>query len=149
MYFLLTLNASRAMVLHRLPETCNAITTPLVHRNWAAALQEHPDREYVSYILEGISQGFKLGVDYANNSFKSAKANMRSSLTNPGPVIEVKELEANSTIIISFWGQTLFAYCGRVRRKTGAGAEGRKARADQDEEGQRGQSLANDTRAAA
>ena len=97
---LLKLNASRAMVLHRLPETCNAITTPLVHRNWAAALQEHPDREFVSYILEGISQGFKLGVDYANNSFKSAKANMRSALTNPGPVNEylTKELEANRVV---------------------------------------------------
>ena len=72
----------------------------LVHRNWAAALQEHPDREFVSYILEGISQGFKLGVAYANNSFKSAKANMRSALTNPGPVNEylTKELEANRVV---------------------------------------------------
>ena len=60
------MHLSRAMVLHWLPETCNAITAPLVHKNWEAALQEHPDREFVSYILEGIS--FKLGVDYANNS---------------------------------------------------------------------------------
>ena len=37
-----------------LPERATTITTPLQVQEWAAALSEHPDKEWVQYLLEGV-----------------------------------------------------------------------------------------------
>lgn len=38
------------------------IRTPLEVAEWERALCSHPDREFVTYLLKGMSQGFRIGI---------------------------------------------------------------------------------------
>lgn len=55
--------------------------TPLKVQTWAALLAEHPDREFVKYILNGITLGFRIGFSHSPGyELCSAKRNMQSSM---------------------------------------------------------------------
>jgi hypothetical protein len=43
-----------------LPAALCRVQTPLVGREWQAELSHHPDREYMQYIISGITSGFEL-----------------------------------------------------------------------------------------
>ncbi len=43
---------------------------------WTKCLAEHPDRDFTDYIVQGIRDGFRIGLDYANHSCKKATMNM-------------------------------------------------------------------------
>ena len=45
--------------------------------------ERHPNQALVQYVLSGIREGFRIGLDYRKASCKSAKCNMLSAETNP------------------------------------------------------------------
>lgn len=53
---------------------------------WRKALAAHPDPEFREYVLKGIQQGFRIGFRHGDRTCKSAKANMKSAMDNPGVV---------------------------------------------------------------
>ena len=62
-------------------------------------MENHPDREFVHYILQGLTHGFHIGFD-REVKCRSAKNNMRSALENPYPVDKylAKELQAGRIV---------------------------------------------------
>ena len=60
---LLALEAKRPTVPPPLPILGKSVTSPLILHNWSAALEEHPDRAFVEYILKGLTHGFHIGFD--------------------------------------------------------------------------------------
>ena len=40
------------------------IKTPLVASAWAKALEQHPNRDFVEFVMNGTVQGFRIGFDY-------------------------------------------------------------------------------------
>jgi len=61
------------------------ITTPLRTEEWAACLQSHPDQAFVSYILQGIHEGFRVGFSRASRC-RSVVRNLRSAQEHPDVV---------------------------------------------------------------
>lgn len=57
-------------------------STPLLVAAWKAKLSRHPDQDYAQYIVQGLEEGFHIGVG-RDQEFKSAKQNMQSALQNP------------------------------------------------------------------
>ena len=49
---------------------------------WKELLDTHPDRDFVTYILEGISKGYRIGYDY-NKKTKKVTSNLLSAFQNP------------------------------------------------------------------
>lgn len=76
------------------------IKTPLVASAWAKALEQHPDRDFVEFVLNGIVQGFCIGFDYHTHKCRPAKQNMISAKKNPLIVEEYlfKEREAGRVV---------------------------------------------------
>ena len=62
-------------------------------------MEKHTDRDYVSYILKGIEQGFRLGVN-TSKVFQSAKKNMLSSRENPTVIEEYLQKEVEKGNIL-------------------------------------------------
>ena len=60
-------------------------TTPLIINNWSQALRNHPDKQFVDYIVNGLAQGFHIGVDPIHRC-TSCEDNMRSAYEHPQPV---------------------------------------------------------------
>ena len=56
----------------------------------------HPDREFATYILQGISQGFHIGFNRQAVALRQAQGNMRSIASNPTVVADylLKERQA-------------------------------------------------------
>ena len=54
-------------------EGLNHIQSPLVSKEWEKALQFHPDRAFVHYLLMGIQQGFQIGFDFTCRLSSSPK----------------------------------------------------------------------------
>ena len=69
-----------------LPAWLQKVETPLIVGEWRKHLAAHPDAEYREYVLQGIREGFRIGFQYGNQSCRSAKANKRSAIDNPGVV---------------------------------------------------------------
>lgn len=53
---------------------------------WRKALQDHPDAEFVGYLLKGISQGFRIGLNWELVQLKTAKRNMLSATEDPAVI---------------------------------------------------------------
>ena len=56
------------------------VISPEIHLSlhasgWVAELSDHPDKAYVEYILQGISNGFRIGFDRKQH-ISSAKGNL-------------------------------------------------------------------------
>ena len=67
---------------------------PLRINEWRLQLKEHPDPDFVAYILRGITEGFRIGFNYQDHTCESAKRNMKSALDNPQVVREYLALES-------------------------------------------------------
>ena len=63
----------------QVPAWLQEVGTPLVRQEWAKALAGHPDREFASYILQGIERGFSIGFDHTQNRCRPAMSNMLSA----------------------------------------------------------------------
>ena len=78
---------------------CN-ITTPLNLDAWELWLNCHPNQNYASYILSGISRGFRIGFDYSTHTCTSFKRNHPSARECPTVISETlaKEVTAGRLI---------------------------------------------------
>ena len=78
------------------------ISTPLKPSAWERYLCSHPDKDFVTYILKGIQQGFRIGVNTTANCI-SANKNMRSAMLNPQVIEEYikQEIELGNVIGLS------------------------------------------------
>ena len=56
-----------------------AIITPLEWSRWQSALRGHPDKEYATYIVQGLRDGFRIGFQYGTVCCQSTKSNMPSA----------------------------------------------------------------------
>ena len=62
-------------------------------------LCNHPDKDFVIYILKGIKQGFRIGADSKYNLISATK-NMRSAVLNPQVIDEYIKQESEADNII-------------------------------------------------
>lgn len=84
-----------------LPTALTRIVTPLNPVVWAQWLQSHPDQAYVSYLINGITQGFRIGFQYNSHKCIPAKSNHPSA--NDHPDIISKALEVELKKKAAFW----------------------------------------------
>ena len=77
----------------QLPVELQAITTPLVPSRWCEFLQHHPDTVFSSYILEGITEGFRIGFKYCGHSLKPRSRNLLSAYEHQSVVESYIEKE--------------------------------------------------------
>ena len=75
------------------------ITSPLGLASWSWALKEHPDSDFVTYILKGLHEGFRIGAS-PELTITSSSRNMPSALENPGPVTDYLTTKGESRRII-------------------------------------------------
>ena len=66
------------------------VSTPLKAHQWSQDLQSHSDIQFQSYIVQGITSGFRIGFD-RSHSLWSATKNLHSS--NPAVISEYLERE--------------------------------------------------------
>ena len=76
-----------------LPEKFARIVTPLRSESWALHLSELPDRECAEYVLRGLGEGFRIGFDYENCSWRGAQSNMLSARQNAQVIDEYLRVE--------------------------------------------------------
>ena len=72
-----------------------AITSPFSPDAWEDVLTTHPDRAYVSYLLSGLKQGFRIGFDRRHHLIQ-AKDIMPSTKNNPDVVTAYLRNEAQA-----------------------------------------------------
>ncbi len=68
------------------------VQTPLLPDVWEAALGAHPDRAYVTYIVQGLREGFRVGCKW-DTPLKSATRNMHSTTLRPAKISEYIDSE--------------------------------------------------------
>ena len=52
------------------------VVTPLRWQEWQRELSEHPDREWVSFLVRGICHGFRLGHDQSRVTVRERRGTM-------------------------------------------------------------------------
>ena len=73
--------------------------TPLRLSAWKSKLKNHPDQDYVCFLLKGIEEGFRIGVD-PDRVFKCAKRNMLSAEQNSKVIKDYIDSEVGSGNIV-------------------------------------------------
>ena len=84
---LLRLDSCRPTSMLKHHPLLQEVSTPLIFSAWKAALAAHPDCTYRDFILSGLSGGFRIGFNHAQQ-LVPAKANMRSAILNPSVIDE-------------------------------------------------------------
>ena len=79
---LLALEACRPLVRVELPPEMQHISTPLKINAWERGLRNHPDKQFTEYLIQGITQGFRIGFNYSQ-PLRSSKNNMISADQHP------------------------------------------------------------------
>ena len=83
-------------------ESCTAGTTPyswprgpspLSVEAFARYLRSYPDKQFVSYILQGLSSGFRIGFSHSSHRLRTRGRNHPSSLANATVVSDQIQLE--------------------------------------------------------
>lgn len=69
----------------KLPNKLTEVRTPLRVTVWRRALESHPDREFVQFMLTGVQEGFRIGYDRCR-THQSATRNMKSANENSAVV---------------------------------------------------------------
>ena len=82
------------------PLQLQPIHIPLRLSSWQQYLQGHPDSEFVTFLLEGISSGFRIGFNYGSHQCRAAKRNMQSAIQNPQVVDQYLTKECEKGRII-------------------------------------------------
>ena len=83
-----------------LPGVCGYVSTPLNHAMWSLLLSEHPDRQFVGYVIRGLRSGFRVGCCSSAPELRSATSNMFSAVLHPDVINKYlrEELEANRLV---------------------------------------------------
>ena len=77
-------------------ERLSGVSTPLNLPGWELMLENHPDKQYVDFILNGIRDGFRLGFQRESDKdlvISLARKNMKSADENPQVVRDYLEAE--------------------------------------------------------
>ena len=69
------------------------IHTPLVIHEWRRQLLTHPDNMFQQYILEGLTNGFRIRFNYQALLPRSVQANMQSASRNAAVIEERLQTE--------------------------------------------------------
>ena len=69
------------------------IQCPMQVEEWAQCLSGHPDQAYVSYLLQGLREGFRIGYHYGSSTCRSASTNMQSATVRPEVISSFLEVE--------------------------------------------------------
>ncbi len=56
-----------------------AVITPLVWQQWEMELEDHPDKDWVQFLVRGIRQGFRVGHDQSVGELRRCSGNMCSA----------------------------------------------------------------------
>ena len=91
-----------------LPAYLTRITTPLKVNAWATHLATHPDRAFASYIIDGLSHGFRIGFDHQYHICRPAASNHPSALEHPSVISERLEAEVSKGRLIGPLNPTEF-----------------------------------------
>ena len=59
------------------------VFTPLKVAEWDHMLAQHPDKQYVTYLLSGTQEGFRIGYERKEHMLGSARKNMKTAVENP------------------------------------------------------------------
>ena len=70
------------------PANAAIISTPLNSVAWQVMLQDHPNRDLVSFFMLGIMQGFRIGFNRPYHTLRSARKNLGSAIEHPKVVEE-------------------------------------------------------------
>ena len=83
-----------------LPGVCGFVSTPLNHAMWSLLMSEHPDRQFVGYIIRGLRNGFRIGCRSSAPELRSASSNMFSAVLHPEVINKYlrEEVEANRLV---------------------------------------------------
>ena len=84
-----------------LPTILLEITTPLRAQVWESELQDHPDPHFVSYVVSGIKQGFRIGFD-RNSHLAPSPTNMASAIGHPQVVDDYLHQELLLNRMVAF-----------------------------------------------
>ena len=66
-----------------LPEQLKKICTPFKREAWQWMLRDYPDQQAAQLIIQGISEGFRIGFDYNNHTLQSCDRNVISTRQHP------------------------------------------------------------------
>ena len=91
---------TRIMVARPVAPHLAVIKTPLRVRAWEQALVQHPDGEFVRFVLRGIAGGFRIGFNYKRFSCKPAHSNMKLAAENADVVEEYPFTEQSAGRVI-------------------------------------------------
>ena len=91
------LDSCKPQNLPVIPAEVAVVSTPLVYSAWAQELASHPDREFVDFVLAGISQGFWVGFRYGQTHCASA---MLSPTEHPQPIDDYLAVEVSAGRIV-------------------------------------------------
>lgn len=80
------------------------VHTPLDIAEWRSQLCWHPDREFCQYLIDGLTDGFRIGFNYTSHRCQAAKRNMLSAVQNPG-VVEQYLKNVNWAAWLGHWRQ--------------------------------------------
>lgn len=67
------------------------VCTPLIYDKWVQELVGHPDREFATFITEGIRSGFRIGFNRQGPELKHSQSN--KAISNPSVVQEYLDRE--------------------------------------------------------
>ena len=70
---LMALDRKHSSVPRPLPKMICQINTPGKLEVWQKELEDHPDKAFSHYILQGLEQGFRVGFDYTSNLLRSKR----------------------------------------------------------------------------
>ena len=86
-------------------------TSQLILPAWQEMLQSDPDKRYVSFLLCGIAEGFRVGMDRSQVRLWSARRNHCSVNQRPAVVETHKQKEYQAGHLISPFSQSLVPLC--------------------------------------
>jgi hypothetical protein len=66
-----------------LPSECRHIVSPLKPAMCELLLSEHPDRQFVDYLIRGLHGGFRIGCRVTARDLQSVSVNMPSAILHP------------------------------------------------------------------
>ena len=67
------LNSTTPLGSPKLPERLTRVVTPLKSEVWERYLQALPDKECAQYLVKSLSQGFRVGFNYRECTYSSAR----------------------------------------------------------------------------
>ena len=76
---------------------CGYVSSPLNHAMWSLLLSEHPDRQFVGYVVRRLRRGFRVGCLSSAPKLRLASSIMLSAIRHPDVIEKYlhDELEAN------------------------------------------------------